>query len=343
MSIKGFKEVIDNKGYRIDSKDRDIFERELRESLFGTSTTTWNIHGNTDIIEFVLFDANDNQLPQGESGKLVRYISLDDPNIRNYFVINENYEDNKLNGAKEFLTDTELLIREAGYSNGIFKTQITLLNRRVGSETIEYDRVWIHEISPSRTEIRVLPVNASNEHVLDDLPERYDIFTSGGEFRDDTISFVQRFIEKLNVQDALEEFLKIKGRIEEGSNYIDLVRSEFHINDFEQFLLSIKDRTITSMQYWVENRESNISSTKYGDPLQTDPKLQLSIDEIYEKSLTVLANVIEHTLLIRDIVKEATSTIENQETIDALVPTVETISSDNQYGSTKPSTIFEIP
>ena len=121
MAIKGFKKIEDMKGYRLDSKDREIFERELKESLFGNANTTWNIYGNTDMIEFVLYDSNDNQLPQGDEGHMVRYISLDDTNIQKYFRISEDIDDIKANGAKEFLVDTEILIREAGYQNGIFK------------------------------------------------------------------------------------------------------------------------------------------------------------------------------------------------------------------------------
>ena len=30
------------------------------------------------MIEFILYDVSDNQLPQGDDGKLVRYIHLDD-------------------------------------------------------------------------------------------------------------------------------------------------------------------------------------------------------------------------------------------------------------------------
>ena len=35
MAIKTFKDVIGNQGYRVDKKDREIFEREVRKGLFG--------------------------------------------------------------------------------------------------------------------------------------------------------------------------------------------------------------------------------------------------------------------------------------------------------------------
>ena len=81
MAIKSFKEIIKNKGYRINSKDREIFEKGTLQSFFGFS--------DSDMIEFILYDANDNQLPQGDDGKQVRYIKLSSENINDYILIPE--------------------------------------------------------------------------------------------------------------------------------------------------------------------------------------------------------------------------------------------------------------
>ena len=169
MAIKGFKEVIDRKGYRLDAKDRKIFERELSNSLFGLDDSNWYRHNKTDVIEFILYDSSDNQLPQGDSGELVRYIYLDDAKINEYFTVNNDPDSTKVNEARQYTVNTEKLIHEAGYSNGIFKTQITLLNRRAGTDTKDFDKLWIHEISPSRTEVRVLPIKDRAGNILPDL------------------------------------------------------------------------------------------------------------------------------------------------------------------------------
>ena len=133
MAIKQFKEVIGKKGYKVDSKDRAIFEKEVAKSYFGL--------GDADTIEFIIYDASDNVLPQGDSGDLVRYVFLNDTNINKYFIFTENKSNKRINGAKEYVIDTEQLVRDAGYSNGIFKTQTTLLNRRAGSEKIDKDNL----------------------------------------------------------------------------------------------------------------------------------------------------------------------------------------------------------
>jgi len=76
MAIKTFKEVIANNGYRINSKDREIFEQGNLQSFFGIS--------DNDAIEFVVYDANDNQLPL-RNGARVRYITLSTENIEIIF------------------------------------------------------------------------------------------------------------------------------------------------------------------------------------------------------------------------------------------------------------------
>ena len=161
MPIKDFKDILQKEAKRVDIKDRKIFERGKMPAFFG--------RGMTDTIEFILYDSGDNQLPQGDEGKLVRYINISEvDNIRNYLLIARGRTSNKL---PEYFVDVEKLINEAGYKNGLFRTQITLLNKRIGSEHTG-NKLWIHEISPSRTEIRVLPIKAEDRRIRRDLRDR---------------------------------------------------------------------------------------------------------------------------------------------------------------------------
>ena len=80
MAIKTFKEILNNQGYRISSNDRKIFEEGNLESFFGFS--------QNDAIEFIVYDLDDNQLPQ-INDELVRYIPLTTQNIKDYFLIAE--------------------------------------------------------------------------------------------------------------------------------------------------------------------------------------------------------------------------------------------------------------
>ena len=154
-------------------------------------------------------------------------------------------------------------IKEAGYSNGIFKTQVTLLNRRVGSEESSEDKLWIHEISPSRTEIRVVPLK-NTVRPNKDLVKRYNLFVENGNFRDDTIYYVRNFIEGIDILNVVDSFIRSKGRIKDGRRYQRLIQKEFKVGSFDKLLNDIKDRYIESMNYFIEGSEWNITSNKYG-------------------------------------------------------------------------------
>ena len=108
MAVKDFKNIDTRTAFRVLEKDRAIIERGKRLSNFGS--------GKEDFIEFTLYDASDNQLPQGESGELTRHISLNQLNINEYFLTKDSGD-----GVVEYFVDIEKLIREAGYNNGILK------------------------------------------------------------------------------------------------------------------------------------------------------------------------------------------------------------------------------
>jgi hypothetical protein len=326
MAINQFKEIVDKKGYKVDSKDRAIFEKEVGKSYFGM--------GDADTIEFILYDSNDNLLPQGESGELARYIFLNDVNISKYFIFTENSSNKRLNGAKEYIIDTEFLVREAGYSTGIFKTQTTLLNRRVGSETVVDDKLWIHEISPSRTEIRVLPISGVDGKPNSDLTERLNILLSDGHFKDDTIYFIQPYIESLKVENILKSFVTSKGTVVEGENYIKLIQTEFGINDWENFIKIIRDKLVESTLYWIQNLDSNINSINYGNPLSTPKPIELSVTQIKDFVKSSLIEIIKFYLPTQNIQEDNILTPAEQITFDATKDILKTILSNNVNSTT---------
>ena len=100
MAIKTFKEILNNQGYRISSNDRKIFEEGNLESFFG--------FGEKDAIEFVVYDLNDNQLPQ-INDELVRYVPLTTANIKDYFLIAEGTVLKKNQFPTEYFIDVERL------------------------------------------------------------------------------------------------------------------------------------------------------------------------------------------------------------------------------------------
>ena len=300
MAVKKFKDIIDNKGYRVNSKDRKIFEEGNLQSFFG--------FGDKDAIEFIVYDINDNQLPQ-KDGKLIRYITLSTESIRDYFLVAEGTLFEKNQFPSEYFIDVERLLSEAGYDNGIFKTQLTLLNKRVGSEQPQ-DKLWVSEISPSRTEVRLFPIKNSG-YVNTELEKRYSMFIQNQQFRDDIINSAFVFLDKITPT-KISDFIRNKYSRE----WFDKFRAEYKISDFESLIAKIHIKFIESAGYYFTNRNSDIRSNTYGKPLATRAKLDLSKNEIKENCKLLLAKAIDFYLTQLDVKKDVTQRVGVEESLD---------------------------
>ena len=337
MAIDNFKKIEDTKGYLVDDKDRKIFEREISKGYFGINIG--------DTIEFVLYDSNDNPLPQESAkGKTARYIEYNDNTKKDYFGKTQlNQENIKSNQSEEFFVDVEKLIKEAGYSNGIFKSQISLLNRRLGSDGRENDTAWIHEISPSRTEIRILPTIDETGKPNSDLNERYECLIQGKTFGGDVLPFLDEFVEQFDVQKALENMLTLKGTVESGQNYINLIIEEFKIQNFELYLQNVKEKFVQAINHYKNNREYNILSNNFGQPRSTTPQLCYDTNEIMNTVTTIIGNCIEYYLPKRNVQEETSLTLEQQETLDKVGEILKTVTSNQNYTSTIPPSVIAEP
>lgn len=305
MALTNYKTIENRKGYLVKEDDRKVFESGTQKTNFGL--------GVDDHIEFILYDSNDNQLPQGNSQSLVRYISVNDESSRKYFLTSDNKETRK-GGAQEFIVDIERLIKEAGYSNGVFKTSTTIVNRRIGKDNSSQNQLWIQEISPSRTEIRVLPLNPRG-NINKDLEKRYSVFTKDSQFRDDAIYFVDQFIEKVKVENVLRNFISSKGKVTSGQNYINLLKREFGINDFQDFVRRIEEDWKKSLKNYFYNEPQDV---------------ELSSSILKEVSRTKLIEVINKYLPQREINERSILTKDEVETFDRVQTLLKTLQDKNK-------------
>jgi len=312
MALKNIKELIDNKGYVIKPQDRKIFEEGDLQSFFGFS--------RTDAIEFIIYDANDNQLPQ-LNGELVRYINLSDENIRDYFLIPEGTLLQKFALPNEYFIDVERLLQEAGYSNGIFKTQVTLVNKRAGSEK-EFDKLWIQEISPSRTEVRLFPLKQGIE-TNEELKERFEIFVRGGQFREDVLQIAFGAIEQITPF-GIREFVSDKY----GEVWIQKVIEEFKIGDLQGLITTIHSSFLQSSLYEFTNRKSKIGENDYGEKKLINPPLSLSKNDIVNTVKRILIETISYYLQKRDINKKTTTVSDFLESEDEVTDILQSENSD---------------
>lgn len=286
MAIKALKDIINNKGYQITANDRKVFEEDNLQSFFG--------FGETDAIEFIIYDTSDNQLPQ-RNGELVRYIPLTSANISDYFLLPEGTLLEQYKFPKEYFVDVERLLKEAGYENGVFKTSVTLINKRVGSDSTN-NKLWISEISPSRTEVRLFPLKKGLDEISYNLGLRYEIFRKNGEFRDDTIALAFNFVEKITPA-GIKDFMKSKYT----EKWYNKMVSEFKIKDFDIFANDVHKLFVQSCIYEFTNRISKIDDLNYGKPKTEKPPIGLSKEEIREQCRNLLVQSIIKYLPLQDI------------------------------------------
>lgn len=300
MALKNIKELINNKGYTINPNDRKIFEEGDLQTFFGFS--------EADAIEFIVYDVNDNQLPQLDNS-LVRYVPLTTENIRDYFLIPEGTIFQKYQLPTEYFIDVERLLSEAGYTNGIFKTQITLINKRAGSEK-QNDKMWISEISPSRTEVRLFPLK-EGVSINAELKERFDIFVNGGEFREDTIPYVFEFLEQLKPNEVKSYLIS-----KYSEAWLTELIVEFKISNIDTLMTTIYEKFIQASVYEFTNRISRISDINYGKPKQTKPNLKLSKENVFNICRRILTEVIQFYLPLQDKSSSTTTIQEFEESLD---------------------------
>jgi hypothetical protein len=320
MAIQSIKNIINNKGYVVNSKDRAIFEQGNLQSFFG--------FGEKDAIEFIVYDINNNQLPQ-KNGELVRYVNLTTQNISDYFMIAEGTILTKHKLPNEYFIDVERLLSEAGYTNGIFKTQITLINKKVGNEKLN-EKLWISEISPSRTEVRLFPIK--NEITANtDLQERFNLFVNNSEFRDDTINLAFNFIEKIT-PNKISSFMKDKY----GVNWVNKLKTEFKINDLDNLSTKIYNKFSEACFYNFTNRISDVNSLNYGKPNTTTPPIKFSVDEIKSVCRTILVTVINYYLYRQDIHTTTTYDSANLASLDEVGQILQKLESNTIIDTSSP-------
>jgi len=252
MSIKKYTNIesinnkLSNEGQFLQTDDSFIVTKsELEASDFGNC--------KYDIMEVSIYDINNNLLPQ-KTLENVAYIKSDD--IKNYM-----YKITNKSGQTELAIDVEKLLKNLGYSNGILKVNINFVRQRVGSDN-ELERVWIEEISPSREEIRILPLKTKFENInnktktefknLQDLNKEFKYSKSS--LLNVINSFQNTFLEKID--SALES--------KYGKDFFTVIKKDFGLSNFGKIRTKIFVDFKTSMDYYLNNKNYDISQSNFG-------------------------------------------------------------------------------
>jgi uncharacterized membrane protein YgcG len=323
MILQSFKDIIANKGYQIDAKDRALFETGDFQSFFGFSAN--------DFIEFIIYDVNDNPLPQQSAqGAYVRYIPLNTQTISDYFIIRSGTIMQRNQLPSEYFIDAERLIGEAGYNNGIFKTEITLLSRRAGSYRVN-DKLWISEISPSRLELKLLPLDKGLTQ-YPDLKERYSIFVNDGDFRDDTAIFLENFLEKITAI-GIQESIVAKY----GNAWFSRLISEYGITVFSTLMNDVESKFKEACRYEFANKYSDVGDgVNYGKVKTTAQPLSLSKKQIVDTCYKILVQVINSKLATPTVKELTTFDPGYDESLDPVTSALSRKTADTKFDTNSP-------
>lgn len=284
MSIKKYTnfESIDvlasNQGEFLQENDKFIVnQNQIEDTDFGDC--------RYDVMEVSVYDINNNLLPQ-KSGNNVAYIKTGD--IKNYM-----YNLTNKGGQKELAIDIEKLLNDLGFTNGILKVNINFVRNKVGSDN-KLTKVWIQEISPSREEIRILPLVTTDESVNAQIKK---------EFRNiNNLSKDFKYYKK-NILDSLDSFeitylesitsLMINRF---GKDFESVLRKDFGLSNFNAFKKRIFLNFKESVTYYLTNKEYTISESNYGKPSITrfEDCEQYEFTKIGSEIQNILRNCIDY-------------------------------------------------
>ena len=261
MAIKDFKNIekinqeLESTAQLIKPADLNIFKTTAkRVADFGLS--------KNDAIEFRLYDISNNLLEQ-TGGLKVRYIHKAELPI----YLKDSLD--TTTGEKIFEIDIEKLVFEAGYGNGEFRVGFAFVKNYVGNEN-QKKKVWIHEVSPSRTEIRILPLLGVDKVINKDLQDRYFSFMDNvSEFRQ-SYKKIQSFLDKieLNISTLIDNYFVSTF----GPKYIEVINKDFVFGGSEGYT-NFKNKIYSDFRKSVFNeidgKQFKLGASDYGQQIKT--------------------------------------------------------------------------
>lgn len=264
-------------------EDKDLFivsKNEIEAIQFGNTPY--------DVIEVSVYDENNTLLKQ-KSDKNVAYIKSTD--IKNYIYNITNYT-----GKKEVAIDVEKLLNDIGFNNGIYKVNLNFVRNRVGSEN-ENTRVWIHEISPSREEIRVIPLKTKDVTINNITNAQFKNLKS---LTKDFIYYKNSILNIINSFD--NNFLsKIDDYLiaQYGKDYINILKKDFGVRDFEGYKKRIFDTFKNAVTYYLTNKEYDISNPNFGK--QSDIRFYDYEQYDYQLIMVEISNILLNVIKANSI------------------------------------------
>ena len=327
MAINDFKNI-ENINLNLDSTAQLVASKDLTIFKTGVKNITDFGMSKNDIIEFRVYDISNNLLQQ-TGGIKVRYIHKDD--LPKYLLSTIDPVTQEL----IYNIDVEKLIYEAGYGNGQFKVSFNFLKNYLGNED-KKQRVWIHEVSPSRTEIRVMPLLGNDTNLNNNITNRYNAFLEKSNELRENISIIENTIDSIQnqISDLIDNYFVSK----HGKVWLDVVLRDYKFNDstYTSFKENIFNDFKNSVYYQLEGKEYNINSANYGKKstnsfdidefLSTSDVLVLLQNRLYESIEYSASKIAQYD--IPQIIKDYTQTKTDSQVLQSLLNTSYTTTSN---------------
>ena len=271
-NIESINNNTDNQGQFLEQKDLFIVSKnEIEKTDFGA--------GKYDVMEVSVYDINNNLLPH-KSGNNIAYIKKGD--VQNYL-----YNITNKTGQKELAINIEKLLNELGFTNGILKVNINFVRNKVGSDN-DLTKVWIQEISPSREEIRILPLKTKDDNI-----NKLNI----NQFKNIKLLSKEFYYYKNNIIDSLTSFdntflVKIDSYLETkyGKDFFITLKKDFGLSDFAKYRTKIFEDFKLSVSHYLNNKYYNVGESNFGK------QSELRFDDFEVYDYDVLLKEIEKIL-----------------------------------------------
>jgi hypothetical protein len=272
-----------------------VTKNETEEAEFGEC--------KYDVMEVSVYDINNILLPQ-KSGKNVAYIKKNSIGSYMYSLTNTL-------GRKELAINIEKLLNDLGFTNGILKVNINFVRSRIGSEN-ELERVWIHEISPSRAELRIIPLKTNSPEInVNNTKQFLNLNNLNKDFK----------YYKKNILDGLDSFEKTSLQsIDDtlvakfGNDFQSVLKKDFGLSNFNVFKSKIFTDFRDSVKHWLNNKNYDIAQSTFGSPSEKrfDDCEQYDFNYLLNEIKNILNNSITFNIktLNRRVVKYETLPVE---------------------------------
>ena len=329
MAINDFKNIeninlnLDSTAQLVDSKDLTIFKTGVKNITdFGMS--------DNDVIEFRVYDISNNLLEQTDGIK-VRYIQKND--LPKYL----KSDIDRITQEKIFDIDVEKLIRESGYGNGEFKVSFNFLKNYVGTNNKNTPQIWIHEVSPSRTEIRIMPLLSNDVISNQTIINRYNAFADNtGEFVE-IINIIKNTIDLIetNISDLIDKYFVSKN----GQLWLDKIVSDYKFNNLKY--TTFKQKIYSDFKKLVYTTiDSNLfNKYEFYEKTQIDTLLNNKLAEAIELNAKTIAQYD-----IPQILKDSTKTKNDSQILQSLLNTnyitKSKLTQNDKLGKVKPNAII---